>query len=594
MNFPNANCDSTTCSQETEFELGITRKRNLKPDNKGRYRPRVGHLLFVFDSNGIPRELREKRERRFNLGTNKKVAEIRYARIQKLYEENCEVNGCNAWSPLALSYAELIAKGNSTIQFPPLTDEYADPILEYAQMLEVNRTMFPSLQFEPLDKELFQVSRKLNEELKENTLTELENELRELGVISKQGQVPRTLVSGSFHEALEGYDKYIHKTGLRCSADKLKLSQRKRLQRVKRFKKLHKNFPLHQLSRDKCEEILIAWKNRPKTKKGSSSSKSDVRHHVGELFRFWRWLDLCEEFAWFMPRGVEALNRKIPKTESEKTVSPVSKKVYSPKELGVLNQHATPLERLMLYLGINCAMGAAEQGRLTADHFLKLQAHELAKPLFFDSTNDDSFIRMLRPKTDVFCEWFLWPETVEMMIWAVNRAKKAKGDRLLVWETGEPIYSENADNPQAGFANTWNRLLDRVEKSHPKFKRLPFGTLRDTLPNALRFTHSDTLASICLAHGSPNKADNLLECYANKPFGKLHNAIRELREMYEPMFSKVTDPFDGQKSYLPIAVKQRILTMLQLEHSVSEIAQTCQVSLATVHRAKKQMANEPK
>ena len=43
------------------------------------------------------------------------------------------------------------------------------------------------------------------------------------------------------------------------------------------------------------------------------------------------------------------------------------------------------------------------------------------------------------------------------------------------------------------------------------------------LPAVIRRRYSDSLASLCLSHGSPSKADNLLECYANKPFGKLHD-----------------------------------------------------------------------
>ena len=77
----------------------VTRKRQMKPDAKGRYRPRIG---FVCNDDGT------RKERRFNLGTDKKEAEWRYAKIQKLYEENCQVNGVDVWSPLAF----VLCRGN--------------------------------------------------------------------------------------------------------------------------------------------------------------------------------------------------------------------------------------------------------------------------------------------------------------------------------------------------------------------------------------------------------------------------------------------------------------------------------------------------
>ena len=76
-------------------------------------------------------------------------------------------------------------------------------------------------------------------------------------------------------------------------------------------------------------------------------------------------------------------------------------------------------------------------------------------------------------------------------------------------------------------------LLDRVEKKYSGFPRLPFGSLRDLLPNILRREYSDEVASLALQHGKLS-SDDLLDCYANLPFRKLFQATRDLRTMFKP------------------------------------------------------------
>ncbi|AMV40158.1 hypothetical protein [Planctomyces sp. SH-PL62] len=205
-------------------------------------------------------------------------------------------------------------------------------------------------------------------------------------------------------------------------------------------------------------------------------------------------------------------------------LSVITKRVYSAEQLATINKHATPTERLLLYLGLNCAMGAAEGGRLARGDILLGHRHEYAERLHFSSTVEDSFVRLLRSKTEVFGEWLIWPETARMLRWRLERSRNIGSELLLVSEEGMPWYREHETNAQYHFANVWTRLLKRVRKSDPEFPILPFGMLRDTLPDLLRHRESDDLASLCLAHGQPFQGDNLLECYGNRPFGRLHDA----------------------------------------------------------------------
>jgi len=112
--------------------------------------------------------------------------------------------------------------------------------------------------------------------------------------------------------------------------------------------------------------------------------------------------------------------------------------------------------------------------------------------------------------------------------------------------------------------------------------------LRDTLPDLLRHRYSDEIASLSLAHGSPFHGDSLLDCYGNKPFGRLHTALREVRAHLAPVFAAApSDPTEERKHYLPIAVHDKVRALVAEGKKTSEIARECRVSLMTVYRERR-------
>ena len=144
------------------------------------------------------------------------------------------------------------------------------------------------------------------------------------------------------------------------------------------------------------------------------------------------------------------------------------------------------------------------------------------------SDDTDSWIVGRRPKTGVYGEHLLWDE-VARSIQPFMDGREV----LPITNTGQPWYRPHSTNPQSGFTNWWSRLLDKVKEQHSDFPRLPFGSLRDLLPNILRREYSDEVASLALQHGKLS-SDDLLDCYANLPFRKLFEATRELRTMFKP------------------------------------------------------------
>lgn len=567
------------------------RKTDLKPDAQGRYRPYLG---WKIGEDGI------RRQHRFNLGTDRKEAERRIARLRELWAENEKAAGEPTWFPFALSAANQIAQGIYRIPYHldvAYAEQMEDPVTEYAQMINVLRGQFPSLEIVPADPDLYAESLRRNTELENHAIKVVEDVLKTQGIVSKETSPPERLISGTLHEALDAYaDHDIRKHNIKAGTDQLTLYGNLRLERVERFKEHHDDVPLVRLNYDRCEEMIRYWRQRPHKKDtGKITSRDNARHHISELLRFLRWLDQTDRFAWLMPRGVERIDRTIQGTDSERAakLSAIQKSTYSVTELATLNHHATPIERLILYVGLNCAMGAAELGRLQIGDPLLSHMHEFADRLNFVSTENDSFVRTLRPKTTVFGEWLLWPETVEMLRWGVARRKKIAGfgpDALLiVSEHGKPWYNEVASkNPQAKFANVWKELIRRVrkEKDLENFRHLPFGTLRDTLPDVIRHRYSDELASLCVAHGSTFKGDKLLDCYTNKPFGRLHQAIRELHAHFAPVFAAApSDPTaKPRRQTISLGTQERIRHLLAEKVPVTKIAKECGVDSATVYR----------
>ena len=99
-----------------------TRKRGLGADAHGRYRPCVGWYQD-YHTDEVGRVIWDgmRRQPRSNLGTDRKEAERRLARIRNLYEDNCKIMGSDPWSPQALAFAKIRARGERIV-YPLLAD----------------------------------------------------------------------------------------------------------------------------------------------------------------------------------------------------------------------------------------------------------------------------------------------------------------------------------------------------------------------------------------------------------------------------------------------------------------------------------------
>lgn len=513
------------------------RKTTLKRNKRGTFAREIGYLNPV-----------KKTQPKFNLGTDQKDAEVRQSRIMELFEDCTRILGKPMWTSFALYAAKLIAKGKYQIPYAPqwevlnyILDDPSveDKCAEYVQMLRVEQARYPSIQIIASDQEMYDYGVALNSSYENDLINKMDSDLKELGVIPHSRKASDKLISGTLHEALDAYIEIdIKKSGLKLEDGTLKFSQRKRIQYANTLKDQHPDQSLMELSSyDAVLQLHKHWQNRPEYESGKRYKTTSALHRYKELVRFLKWLNLTTEYQWEMPRGADQIKINFVEFESDhQNVDLLRKNVYTPEQLGLIAKYASKMDLLLLYVGVNCAFGAAEIGRLIVGDILLNHNHEYAERLHFETTSKDSFVRLIRPKSKMFGEWLLWPETAEILRWGVQHANQLETPYIVCRSTGTMLYQEKNQNPQAGFANRWNKLIKRVQKDHADFFHLPYGTLRDTLPDILRHKKEDTLASICLAHKTSYKPDNLLDAYGNKPFGRLHTAIRELHDYFKPMF----------------------------------------------------------
>ena len=249
------------------------RNTELKPDQKGRYRPYLGWKVG---------EDGERRQHRFNLGADRKEAERRMARLRELWAENKKAAGEPTWTPFALSAAISIARGVYKIPYrvdASTAEALEEPVAEYAQLIHVLREQFPSLEIVAADPELYAKGLRRNEIVERESLKALEQGFRELGLISPKSSLPERLVPGTLHEALDAYaDHDIKKHNIKPETGQLTLYGNLRLERVERFKEHHEDLPLSALNYDRCEEIIRHWRHAHVEKKtGKITSKENAR-----------------------------------------------------------------------------------------------------------------------------------------------------------------------------------------------------------------------------------------------------------------------------------------------------------------------------
>jgi hypothetical protein len=468
--------------------------------------------------------------------------------IRDLWDLQCKRDGIDYWNGWALKWAVQMAR---EVPVRVQASDYAQR--NAGQAAEELSAMYNlqawGLPIQIVDPALLAGHGEIRDCIQTEVAKAVERAMKQLGQEFGQGTIEKVqsdlpqnwadAEQRTLHEAIDAYKEHLKATGKREQAGGLSHFTRRCVDRLDYLKQGYKDMPIWELNLPVLQTMTAYWQNRPKTKKGTRCSWDHAKGMLKEFFRFLSWLDEHPSYKWTMPRGAEKISRspiKLPQDDRNhnEAFRTITKDTYTPEQLAVLADFTDDFGRALIGLCVNCAFGASEAGQWPAQLFTFHKAHPHAAEVEFDSTDSDSWVTGPRPKTGVYGEHLLWPSVAI----AVEPFLRDKRPVFPMTSKGNPWFRPHSANPQTAFGNWWYRLLDRVEEKHPEFPRLPFGSLRDLLPNLLRHEYGDEVASMCLQHGE-NKHDDLLDCYANVPFRKLFRATKEIESRFKPLLDKL-------------------------------------------------------
>lgn len=571
---------------------------------------------------------------KFRFSADKRESERRKLRIQDFWDSLIETHGPDyLWDAEALAVAKVMAEGQNHVAFSmeniaPWESirrkpyPYKIQACSYAERLSQIQSRFPSITVVPTpeDQPHLEEGQRLIEEYANKKIASGRRHLEKIDVD------PTPSNSSTVAQALDAHENFIRKNYREhpdveegVEGDQLSPTGKNYLNRIADIRRHNGNagqldWPLSRLDFDSCQAMIDVWRSRPLKKDGTCPIASKQCREVIKRLTirngFFRWLHRTSEFDWRKPSDFDELDVSVKETAAEISAkaSPMQVVSYTLDELAVLNEYATPHERLFLLCGLNCGFKRMEISTLRVCEIFLQQAHPYADTLDFKSNESDSFIKRLRKKSTVYGEWLLWPLTVKAMMWALNRRRQmthilggdGKGRAIpfraesivLLNDHGHPFTkTTKKGNSNNQITNTWNRLLDRIQKDHEEFRRLPHENLRDTSANLIRRNRDfgSEIAKVFISHGNPFSSDDLLELYSNKPFGRVFEACRWLQERFQPMFDATPDnPFPEERKLggggLTLKQKKVIRRLTEQGLPAKEIAKRVGCAAATIYR----------
>ena len=481
-----------------------------------------------------------------------------------------------SWDAASLKAAKEIVKGKT----PKLPKRDYEDVASYALRLQVISTKTGTA-FEPTIPLLAELG---IEDLR-NELAQVRQQLSTAINVAKPTGV-------TFAKALDAYEVVLRKentvpTGALTPWGKTQVDQLKSVKTYlgdNRFGGIDfTKLDLTEITYNRGDEIYGVFRKRPLTLRSKLTKRmtpSSAKNLIKVLGNFFDWLDGEESFEWTFPRRFHS----IPKTPDKETPNELyerriakQRSVIPDEHLKVLFEYALPIERLILLLGLNCAFGASEIGQLRLK-FIRF---------------DEGIIEGIRFKSGNETKHKLWRQSVIGLRWFIGKRdgvlpkKDEHRDVVFLTERGRPMWHSTAKgNTSDSFANTWNNLIERVQKDNPEFLKYSFNKLRKTSATRILKISSAEIASMILAHKTISD-DELLHHYALLPWDKLFEAQlqfeREIAAMLEPQ--EGIDPWaEKQKVYIGIAKSKAILTLHDSGKAAKEIASQLGVAPATVHR----------
>jgi hypothetical protein len=407
-------------------------------------------------------------------------------------------------------------------------------------------------------------------------------EHKRLAKLISDSEEPEKLTGMKVHDAIERYIQKIMESPEYQNPNKsCSVTGVKKISQIKTISTYIENIDLGYLNQDKVETFFNIFRGRPISKRyNKPMTRKSCVNYIKELDFFLKWLHRSEQFKWRLPVDYTLIKKNVRKLEMDTlgSLSPV--KTFSIENLKIINSYARPIERLLFLLGINCAYGADQSGRL--------QVSECRR-------NEQGLIthtHRIRFKKETVSSHKIWKQTADGLEWGINRAKTITPNptTILITKNKTSMYhqTESGNRAQA-ITNIWNSLKKRILKDHPNFPDLPFNALRDTSTNLVRELAGEEIARLQCSHAHQS-VDSNLRCYSNPLFNKLFETLNQLERLLEPVF-EAAGPEPWKEQRRSILSKQTILELekkLETGEGDTCIARELGVSRSTIHRLKTQ------
>ena len=590
-----------------------TKHRELRP-NKA-----TGNFERLLGWKDDP-QTRTPRQHKFYLGKDAAAAALANQRLERLWAIiEAEAGSSPAqWDYLTLKIGKAIAKGRSAFAVAPPPHM---PPHNYVHHLQDLAHRFPIIAFVPADPDYFAPGVQTKATIHVRAITDAKATISQATDCLKALDMPAPARETTLHQALDAFTDHIRRTALTPAVEgEVQVTSpygNTQIRTASRLKERHQDMPLSALPLNAIQAMVDYWRARPVVKGTNRPiTVRTAQNHIKQIKEFFRWLHKNSDYEWRKPKDFDDLIVSVKSNLREKAakVSPVAVDTYQLDELCVLYRYATPLERLFFLLGLNCGFGQAEIATVLVKEVELFKRHTHETLLGFVSTEGDSFIRKIRPKTEVYGEWLLWPETVDALQWAARRRQgqsmvtrggnkgkdiRMNPDSLLVLsEDGTSLVKQTASGNRASrIANLWNAdLTRRIKKDKAEFRVLSFNKLRKTAGNMIRDLSDGEVAGVFLCRGEPVRTDTLIDIYTNRPFAKVFKAIRLARERLQPVFQfRAEWPEERKKGGLNISLAK--VEQIQRLHAagvrVEEIARQVGVHKMTVYRHIKRSPSSP-
>ena len=600
----------------------VTRKARLtRRDSQGHYARQAGWKI-----NAAGKRVQHK----FRLGTDPKDAERRDSRLRELWERIEKIEGAEAlWDDATLEIAKQLARGEEVIRLGQRQDETD---CDYAQRIREEQAKFTTFRLLPADELAFTrgvgarafraseclvwpMSAQQEWERRHNGEEFFAPLLPELSVVAprsaEEAKAPRASArqfddGKSLHDAMRAYIEWIEQDYFDSYLDQITDNARTKIRQVQKLIERHDDLLLSTLGFDEVESMYRYWRRRPpKRVRGQADpariSRKSAQNYIGELRRFFKWLHRSQGFVWRKPEDFDDIVFAVPPDPVESQRRLVQADVFSLAELELLNRYATPLERVFLLLGLNCAFGAKEIATLEIGEVYLQQGHspEHCELLAFDSTNDHSFIKRVRRKNNVYGEFLLFAQTVEAIRWVLSRRHRqpnpAPNQPLLLNDRNAPYDRLSAGgNRNQQIPNRLGDLIRRIQDDGNEIRSLSFGKLRKTGADLVRRLSDGEVSGVFMCHGSAVRSDDLADVYTNRPFGKVFRALQEVEHYLQPVFAEAgPEPFVAQpQAHTKRKSIDKIAELRLAGKTIRDIAEAVGRSRMTVQRHIKRLKDE--